>query len=167
MLRRLAQRGRAPGSVARVIADLEAERAELAAPPPRGGAVDLDLLRSVVEARVLELREAFEGATEKRRAAFRALLGDRKMRVFPDEERRFRVEGLFELTLEAADARAVGHWASASAGSGGLLRPGLPPPGAVATAGRRSGSRGGGVIFPGVLPIRCLKPPRRWFSTSA
>jgi hypothetical protein len=40
-------------------------------------------------------------------ARLRALLGDRRMRVLSDEERRFRVEGLFELELEeAADARS-------------------------------------------------------------
>ena len=46
---------------------------------------------------MLELRQAFEGAAEERRAAFRALLGERRMRVLEDAARGFRVEGLFEL----------------------------------------------------------------------
>jgi hypothetical protein len=50
--------------------------------------------------------ESAAGAPEARRAAFRAFLGDRKMRVLPDPEQQFRVEGLFELVLETADARA-------------------------------------------------------------
>jgi len=68
------------------------------------------------------MRAAFEGSADARLDAFRALLGDRRMRVFPDPERRFRVEGLFELSLEMADARAAqGHRASAVCGSGGTL----------------------------------------------
>jgi hypothetical protein len=51
------------------------------------------------------MRTAFAGDAESRRAAFRAVLGDRKMQVLEDPERRFRVEGLFELPLEIADAR--------------------------------------------------------------
>jgi hypothetical protein len=70
------------------------------------------------------MRSAFEGAPEERRAAFRTLLGDRKMKVFPDPERRFRVEGLFELALETTDARdPEGRRASAIIGSGGAIRP--------------------------------------------
>jgi len=56
---------------------------------------------------VLNLRETFAGAPDARRGAFLALLGDRRMRVFSDEEQRFRVEGLFELVLETRDARAA------------------------------------------------------------
>ena len=72
---------------------------------------------------MLEMRSAFEGGPEERRTAFRALLGDRRMRVFRDGERLFRVEGLFELALEATDARASyrGLRASALCGSGGRI----------------------------------------------
>jgi hypothetical protein len=66
------------------------------------------------------MRSAFEGEPEERRAAFRALLDDRKLRVLPDAERRFRVEGLFERALETTDARGPeGQRASALGGSGG------------------------------------------------
>ena len=81
--------------------------------------MDLDQLRPVIKARVVEMRAAFEGSPDDCRAAFRVLLGDRKMRVFPDAERRFRVEGMLELALETADARAGEPRASAFPGSGG------------------------------------------------
>jgi hypothetical protein len=68
--------------------------------------VDLDQLRPVIEARVREMRAAFEGSPDDCRAAFRALLGGRRMRVFPDQEHRFRVEGMLELALETTVARA-------------------------------------------------------------
>ena len=70
---------------------------------------------------MVEMRAAFEGSVAEQRQAFRALLGDRKMPVFPDAERCFfRVEAGFELALERADARDhVGLRASATAGSGG------------------------------------------------
>lgn len=68
---------------------------------------DLDALRPLVAARAAEMREAFAGAPDSRRDAFRALLGDRRMRVLPDAEHRFRIEGLFELDLETTDARGL------------------------------------------------------------
>ena len=106
-LRRLAERGRRV-EVAPLIRELEAERGRLTS-PRRGIAarVDLEAIRPRIEDLVLEMREAFAGAPEERRRAFRALLGDRRMRVLPDDERRFRVEGLFELPLETADARPL------------------------------------------------------------
>lgn len=42
-----------------------------------------------------------------RRQAFRALLGHGKLRVLLGAECAFRVEGLFELRLETADAGVV------------------------------------------------------------
>jgi hypothetical protein len=46
----------------------------------------------------------------RRRSAFRALLGpDGRMRVYPDAERRFRVEGLFEMALETTAAARAGQ----------------------------------------------------------
>jgi len=120
-LRRMAERGRAP-AVAPLMAELEQERAELlAAPAPQGIAgVNVSAIRPLVEARVLEMREAFEGSPEKRRDAFRALLGDRRMRVYPDPDRCFRIEGLFELALETPTARLPdGLRAVGFTGSGG------------------------------------------------
>jgi hypothetical protein len=63
---------------------------------PGSEALNPSVLRSLIEARVRDLRGAFEGAPEECWAAFRALLGDRRMRVLPDPGQRFRVEGLFE-----------------------------------------------------------------------
>jgi hypothetical protein len=98
-------KARAPRREVRVrLVEIDEERARLAAPPPAAAAAGLDLesLRPVIEARVAEMRAAFEGSDEHRRGAFRALLGPGgRMRVFPDSERRFRVEGLFELALGA------------------------------------------------------------------
>ena len=94
------------GQVAQLAADLDAERATLTtARPAAGGEIDLDAWRPLIEARVREMRDAFDGEHDARRGAFRALLGDRRMRVLPDPGRLFRVEGLFELVLETADAR--------------------------------------------------------------
>ncbi len=67
--------------------------------------LDRETLRALVEPRVLEMRSAFLGSPEHARAGFRALLGGRRMRVGPDPERRFRVEGVFELALETTDSR--------------------------------------------------------------
>jgi hypothetical protein len=52
-----------------------------------------------IEELVIEMRQAFDGGPEERRGAFRALLGDRRIRVLEDAERGFRVEG------KQADAR--------------------------------------------------------------
>jgi hypothetical protein len=123
-LRRLAERGRAR-QVAMLVADLERERAERLATSPRAAlGIDLAALRPIIEARVLEMRTALAGDPEERRTAFRELLGDRRMRVLPDEDRRFRVEGIFELGLEACDARNLeGLRASALTGSGDRYTP--------------------------------------------
>jgi len=51
--------------------------------------------------RVEEMRSAFEGEPEAARDALRALLRTRRLRVGPDPDRGFRVEGVFVLPLEA------------------------------------------------------------------
>jgi hypothetical protein len=107
--------------------------------------VDLDALRPFIETQVLEMRHALEGDLEERRDAFRAPLGDRKMCVFPDPERRFRVDGIFELALETTDARdPEGRRASAMSGSGGGATPETRRA-ARAVAPARCGARGGWV----------------------
>jgi hypothetical protein len=68
------------------VAELEEERVRLETPAavPAGG-VTLESLRPVMEGRVVEMRGAFEGSPERRRGAFRALLGPGgRMRVLPD-----------------------------------------------------------------------------------
>jgi hypothetical protein len=81
-------------------------------------AIDRDLLQSVVTARVLEMRQAFEGSDEDRWGAFR-VLGDGRMRVSADPECQFRVERLFELPLEEGDSRPWARRESPIRGSGG------------------------------------------------
>jgi|SRR5208337_1223740 len=81
--------------------ELEQERGELVARPEAGGAdVDLEALRPWIVERVAEMRSAFETEPENAREALRILLGPRRLRVGPDPDRGFRVEGLFVLPLE-------------------------------------------------------------------
>ncbi len=109
VMRRMAARPGMAGQLGPLIASLDAEREQLSSSAGSGVPLGLNVesLRPVIEARVIEMREAFAGAPETRRSAFRSLLGNRRMCVLPDADQRFRVEGLFELTLETADAR--GH----------------------------------------------------------
>lgn len=110
-------------SVAALVAELETERTTIlaaAARPP--AAVALEALRPVIEARVGEYRSLLTAAPESGKRALRALLGDRRMHVYRDDERGFRVEGLFELTLEARGARdRLQSPGSSSTGSGGRI----------------------------------------------
>lgn len=103
-----ARTGRAR-DVAGLLADLEAERETILSPAATSATIGLDreTLRRLIEPHVLEMRTALLGSPELARTAFRALLVGRRMRVGPDPEQHFRVEGLFELELETADARAA------------------------------------------------------------
>ncbi len=67
------------------------------------------------------MREAFAGAPDVKRAAFRGLLGERRrLRVLADAERDgFRVEGLFELALETRNARPESRTGVSTRSSGG------------------------------------------------
>jgi hypothetical protein len=60
----------------------------------------------VIEAHVLELRESLAGEPRTARAAFSALLGDRRMSVHADASRTFRVEGVFQVAIESESARS-------------------------------------------------------------
>jgi DNA invertase Pin-like site-specific DNA recombinase len=81
--------------------ELEQERGEIAARLEAGGAdVDLEAMRPWIVDRVAEMRTAFESAPENAREALRVLLGTRRLRVGPDPDLGFRVEGLFVLPLE-------------------------------------------------------------------
>jgi hypothetical protein len=68
--------------------------------------LDLDVSERLPEiaadARVLEMREAFEGSDADR---VEVHLGNRRIRVSADPERQFRVEAVFELPLEGGDSR--------------------------------------------------------------
>jgi hypothetical protein len=99
-LRRVAERTGHAERVADLLAELLAERAALTAQAPRAPLdLDVETLRPLVEARVRDLRGAFEAEPEHGRAALRALLAGRRMRVGADAELGFRVEGVFEIDL--------------------------------------------------------------------
>lgn len=84
--------------------------------------VDLDALRARVDRYALDLRAAFDRAPEQGRAVLEQLLAGRRLQVYADSDRKFRVEGLFELGLETTSAR-LPHGddrATRNGGSGGL-----------------------------------------------
>lgn len=99
-VRRLAERTGQTRAAARMTAALEDERRRLQHPRSTIQ-VDADLLREIATARALEMREALAGAPSEMRDALRALLRDRRIRVYPDAEKRFRIEGILELALES------------------------------------------------------------------
>ena len=108
-----------------LFAELEAEReslrAQLGAVPPTS--IDAEALRALAEERVLELRRALDLSPDRGRSLFLSLLGDRRMRVGADPEHGFRVEGVFDLGLDAGPARVrEGLRAGPAFGSGGVLR---------------------------------------------
>jgi hypothetical protein len=61
----------------------------------------LGLLRPAIEAAIRDLRGALAGDADARREALRALLGAERLRVYPDAEKGFRLEGAVRLRLEA------------------------------------------------------------------
>jgi hypothetical protein len=87
-------------AASRIIGELDAERAKiecrLASDSP---APDMNTLRQVIEDRCQEMATAFEASPAEGRAAMLTLLGDRRIQVGADEERGFRVDGIFELSL--------------------------------------------------------------------
>jgi hypothetical protein len=98
-LRRVAERrGNAP-QVARLIADLEHERRELAAclAASQPLVVDASRLRAMAERWAADLRATLEASVDDCRRAFESLLGGRRMMVYADAGRGFRVEGLFDV----------------------------------------------------------------------
>jgi len=85
-------------------AALDAERSRLLDRLAELPVFDPEEIRRAAEARVLALRQALESGPESR-AALRSLLGNRRLRVGPDPDRGFRVEGLLEVELETRTAR--------------------------------------------------------------
>jgi hypothetical protein len=59
---------------------------------------DREVLRPVVECYAADLAKAFDQDGTAGNRALRALLGDRRIGVYADEERSFRLDGEFELT---------------------------------------------------------------------
>lgn len=120
---RLAVRTGQVEGVVRVLAELEADRRALlgriAGPRPAfPSAVDL---RRRVERWAADARAAFEGSPEDCRAGFLGLLGGRRMRIGPDPERVFRVEGIFELPWnENAPPESVDSRGGVTGSGGGI-----------------------------------------------
>ena len=71
-------------------------------------APDLGALRGPIESRLRELRTWLADSPEQGRRALSALLAGERLRVYPDAERRFRVEGSIRLGLELDQAQASG-----------------------------------------------------------
>ena len=111
---------------AQLVAELRAERAaierRLARSPSEEPAFDPDELVALAEEGFADLRATLQGSPVHARAALGSLLGDRRMRVGPDSERGFRVEGLFEWSPEVRVPgplqERTGRLASVVAGEG-------------------------------------------------
>lgn len=95
---------------------VERDRAQLAESEIK---VDRAALRALIIDTVREINEALAGDVERARGVLRALLGDRRLRVGPDPERGFRMDGMLELTLEGQPARGSRRRAGRVGGSGG------------------------------------------------
>jgi len=86
--------------------------------------VDLDRLWPIAEARVFELREALAQGGDRTRDALRALFGGGRLRVGPDPERGFRVDGWLALAIGGEESAREGVAPRASPrSSGGLIWP--------------------------------------------
>jgi hypothetical protein len=128
----------------RVLADLEREREtlrrRLRRSEPR---IDVDELRAPIERAVRDLGAWLTGTPKQGRAALAALLGDRRLRVGPDAERGFRIDGELELALELRTARDPQDLRAVRfGGSGGALRHGRKGRRRGGTAVGRIGPRG-------------------------
>ncbi|HKE11200.1 MAG TPA: hypothetical protein VKE73_06475, partial [Myxococcota bacterium] len=124
VLARLAEDPKRQALVAELIEGLEEERAEILASSsvtaPDPIRVDLDRLWEVAEARILDLRGALLAGGDKTRAALRSLFGGEPLRVTPDPERKFRVDGCLWLSLaQEKEARAEGRPGLLSVVAGG------------------------------------------------
>ena len=85
-------------------------------------------IRSLVDAKLADLGGLIEGRPERCREALQGWLGGRRLSVYADDEKGFRVEGLIRLRLETRAARGEGLRAALEDGSGGRLRNTRPRP---------------------------------------
>jgi hypothetical protein len=82
----------------KILAELDDERRDLEAQLRTSGIhVDLDALRARAEAKVADFAGLFADAETHGRAALRALLDGRRMRVGPHAAKGFQVEGVFSV----------------------------------------------------------------------
>src|SRR5690606_5457582 len=81
---------------------LEAEKLEILARLERTPVLpDFDALAATIERRVLDFRAALEGAPDHAQRALRSLLGGERLRVYSDDARGFRVEGLLRVPISS------------------------------------------------------------------
>jgi len=73
-------------------------------------------LRLVIEAALREMHTALEGDDTARRDTLRALLGPDRLRVYPDAEKGFRLEGALRVRLEPSAHPAARRRAKQVAG---------------------------------------------------
>jgi hypothetical protein len=113
-----------PDAHERVLADLERERETLRRRLRRSDPqIDVEELRGPIERTVRDLGAWLTGTPAQGRAALEALLGERRLRVGPDAERGFRIDGELELALELRTARDPQDLRAVRfGGSGGSLR---------------------------------------------
>jgi DNA invertase Pin-like site-specific DNA recombinase len=107
----------------RLRAQLERKRElerRLAASEAETTPFDPEALRPVIERTIRDLHAALVGDLPERRDALRALLGPERLRVYPDREKGFRLEGALRIRLDAPSSRSR---EGASYGSGGPLHP--------------------------------------------
>lgn len=124
---RLAARVGAIEAVARVVDELVRERCEILArlATRRTEPVEIDgeQLLQIAKRWTADARATLEGSPEDCRRGFEALLGGRRMRVLADDERHFRVEGLFDVPwMREAPSESVDSRGGIT-GSGGVQSP--------------------------------------------
>jgi len=127
-LRRFAAKTGRIDEAADLHGELDAERRRLHAQLERQPAEpDRDSLRALLAERAAQFQEQLAASPERGRAVLRALFEGRRMRVSPDPERGYRVEGEFGLSLELPETRIArgyeAHRAIRLLGSGGVLWP--------------------------------------------
>ena len=114
----LAAKAGASDAIARKVVKLEAEQADierrLAAQPV--AALDLDDVRQEIGVMVRDLRALLDGG--EGRTVLQRLLGDERLRVRPDGERGFALEGEFSWLVGAGAAHPEACSVSVVAGTG-------------------------------------------------
>ena len=102
-LARLAARTGKLDACGQILEELEQERDEILARLSAGTeSIDLESYREQIEAVILDVKGLLLGAPDEGRQALRMLLDGERLRVYPDEARRFRVEGTMTWPVDEA-----------------------------------------------------------------
>jgi DNA invertase Pin-like site-specific DNA recombinase len=111
-------------AVQRKLEALEVERRDILARLDRTPALpDYEALAAAVVHHAKEWQAAFEGSPDHARHALRALLGDERMRVYSDDERGFRVEGLLRVPTSGEPFREGSERLACGVAGGGFEPP--------------------------------------------